>query len=902
MAESSNPTQIPSSPGVTPKEEPITLDRPESPNPFLPADQVEFSFQEIALTTNKEVTLLYPSHSNSKYFKVVLDFISKCGIRGDIGITTFRNALRAHYLPHSSGKTGGHNQISNKDAIILYCLANGVEVDYAKLIWGGYNSQDEQENQGKEKVKALGVNGEVSGSRVRVVWMVVDGGNMRARLVSKEVEELALDAMEYNDQDKWNEEDDFKLFSQREGSSHDPRDRVHLRMCKDGEVERFFSSEAVEHVANASVWMVFIFGVIKNGATLPKIQVVEGVTIEIPITTAEEKAHKRLEVKARSTLMMGIPNEHQLKFNTIKDAKKLTLQRYHEDLPRVQGQDFDALPTNEEIMSFLRELGHTGEINSLNDAVFKNLASPQLTTVLVLPKEPTKKSKKVKRPAKKYSKAPAGGVVIRETPEMPLSKKKEKMTVEKRKGICLLSKDKDDSNNEQDSRSEGSDRERDNDDDDTQSDKDEDELVKTPSNDSDDETKMYDKAEGDEDEEMDYTTSQLYDDTRVLVTNSSHSSDLAAKFLNFADIPTTEAEIVSPMDVHVHQKVPSKQIPTLLTVPILVIIDTSPIYSTIIPQSISSFTLPPPQSTPTPPSTTKSTNPPSTLLDFASKTSKDAKLTKGLKSKESKSDSSKDDKSQSKSSGKSVQSEEPKFVVADSDMQQDQEGNLGNDDDEPMKVTLSKQQTMSNPLFFNQPRPPDKYILNEKEVQKKMCAQCLISLRGCLVGREQKSFIYKRKQTMLNPLFFDQPRPPDKALLEKLDWENSEGEVTWVEVMRKYRYGYQKEIVVQRANNDLYKFKEGDFLHLRINDIEDMLLLVVQNRLTNLSGDDVFDFTIALRMFTRNIVTKKRVEDLQLAVKSYQKKINITKPETTKLASKKGPIHSISRPSRIHLC
>ncbi|GJT13375.1 putative ribonuclease H-like domain-containing protein [Tanacetum coccineum] len=44
---------------------------------------------------------------------------------------------------------------------------------------------------------------------------------------------------------------------------------------------------------------------------------------EMPITTAEEKAQRRLEVKARSTLMMGIPNEHQLKFNSIKDAKKL---------------------------------------------------------------------------------------------------------------------------------------------------------------------------------------------------------------------------------------------------------------------------------------------------------------------------------------------------------------------------------------------------------------------------------------------------------------------------------------------------------------------------------------------------------------------------------------------------
>nr|GEU47667.1 ribonuclease H-like domain-containing protein [Tanacetum cinerariifolium] len=35
------------------------------------------------------------------------------------------------------------------------------------------------------------------------------------------------------------------------------------------------------------------------------------------------KPSERLEVKARSTLMMGIPNEHQVKFNSIKDAKKL---------------------------------------------------------------------------------------------------------------------------------------------------------------------------------------------------------------------------------------------------------------------------------------------------------------------------------------------------------------------------------------------------------------------------------------------------------------------------------------------------------------------------------------------------------------------------------------------------
>nr|GEW91400.1 ribonuclease H-like domain-containing protein [Tanacetum cinerariifolium] len=65
-----------------------------------------------------------------------------------------------------------------------------------------------------------------------------------------------------------------------------------------------------------------LWEVIDNGATLPKTKVVESVTIEMPITTAEEKAQRRLEVKARSTLMMGILNEHQLKFNSIKNDKK----------------------------------------------------------------------------------------------------------------------------------------------------------------------------------------------------------------------------------------------------------------------------------------------------------------------------------------------------------------------------------------------------------------------------------------------------------------------------------------------------------------------------------------------------------------------------------------------------
>ncbi|GKE28971.1 hypothetical protein Tco_1444355 [Tanacetum coccineum] len=254
---------------------------------------------------------------------------------------------------------------------------------------------------------------------------------------------------------------------------------------------------------------------------------------------------------------------------------------------------------------------------------FKNPASPKLTTVPVSTKEPTGKSKRVKRPAKKSTKAPARGVVIRETSEMPLSKKKEKVDVTRGKGIVPLSEvalakdaqfkevqrkrnDEDDSNNDQSTSGENSDQENDSDDDKAQSDSEKgsdsehetdenesgsesdqdknekdiedevkNEFVKTPSNDSDDEdeTKITDKAEGDEDEEMDYTTSQLYDDVDIRLNEP---------------VDTDKGFIQEE------------------------------VYSTIIPQSLPSFTPPPQKSTSIPPPTTEATNPQYALPNLTS--------------------------------------------------------------------------------------------------------------------------------------------------------------------------------------------------------------------------------------------------------------------------------------------
>ncbi|GKE69402.1 hypothetical protein Tco_1527474, partial [Tanacetum coccineum] len=88
---------------------------------------------------------------------------------------------------------------------------------------------------------------------------------------------------------------------------------------------------------------------------------------------------------------------------------------------------------------------------------------------------------------------------------------------------------------------------------------------------------------------------------------------------------------------------------------------------------------------------------------------------------------------------------------------------------------------------------------------------------------------------------------------------------------------------------------EGDLKRLRIQDIEDMLLLLVQGKLTNLTVEERLAFNVSLRMFTRSIVIQRRVEDLQLGVESYQKKLNLTKPDTYRSDLKQREAYSNPR-------
>ncbi|GKB80501.1 hypothetical protein Tco_0947396, partial [Tanacetum coccineum] len=100
-------------------------------------------------------------------------------------------------------------------------------------------------------------------------------------------------------------------------------------------------------------------------------------------------------------------------------------------------------------------------------------------------------------------------------------------------------------------------------------------------------------------------------------------------------------------------------------------------------------------------------------------------------------------------------------------------------------------------------------------------------------------------------------------------------------------YSHLEKITVRRQDDKLYKFREGDFKRLRRQDIEDMLLLLVQGKIINLSLDERYALNVALRMYTRLIVIQERVEDLQLVFESYQKKINLSRPDSQRLDLRK---------------
>ncbi|GJW58365.1 hypothetical protein Tco_0105096 [Tanacetum coccineum] len=129
---------------------------------------------------------------------------------------------------------------------------------------------------------------------------------------------------------------------------------------------------------------------------------------------------------------------------------------------------------------------------------------------------------------------------------------------------------------------------------------------------------------------------------------------------------------------------------------------------------------------------------------------------------------------------------------------------------------------------------------------------------------------------------FTEDQPVDETTQHQ-DWESNHDVysthrilvVTKLKIIKWHNYKHLDWITVHRNDDKLYTFKEGDYNRLRLQDIEDMLLLLVQGKLTNLNVE----------------------ERLALGVESYQKKLNLTRPDTYRSDLKqKTPYTAYSNP------
>nr|GFB93796.1 ribonuclease H-like domain-containing protein [Tanacetum cinerariifolium] len=66
-----------------------------------------------------------------------------------------------------------------------------------------------------------------------------------------------------------------------------------------------------------------LWEVILNGDSPIPTRLVEGVAQPVAPTTVEQKLARKNKLKVRGTLFMALPDKHQLKFNSHKDAKSL---------------------------------------------------------------------------------------------------------------------------------------------------------------------------------------------------------------------------------------------------------------------------------------------------------------------------------------------------------------------------------------------------------------------------------------------------------------------------------------------------------------------------------------------------------------------------------------------------
>ncbi|GJS65777.1 hypothetical protein Tco_1347122 [Tanacetum coccineum] len=134
-----------------------------------------------------------------------------------------------------------------------------------------------------------------------------------------------------------------------------------------------------------------LWEIIVNGNAPIVTKLVDGKETAIPPTSVKEKTQRWAKLKVRSTLLMALHNEHQLKFNSYKDAKTLmqaiksrfggntAIKKTQKNLLKHQYENFTASSTevieqtDERLQKLISQLEmHELETLSLDD-LFNNL-------------------------------------------------------------------------------------------------------------------------------------------------------------------------------------------------------------------------------------------------------------------------------------------------------------------------------------------------------------------------------------------------------------------------------------------------------------------------------------------------------------------------------------------------
>ncbi|GJU83110.1 hypothetical protein Tco_1285475 [Tanacetum coccineum] len=82
--------------------------------------------------------------------------------------------------------------------------------------------------------------------------------------------------------------------------------------------------------------------------------------------------------------------------------------------------------------------------------------------------------------------------------------------------------------------------------------------------------------------------------------------------------------------------------------------------------------------------------------------------------------------------------------------------------------------------------------------------------------------------------------------------------VVRVEVKKKWGYGFLSSIVVRRSDDKEYQFRYANLPRLSLNDVEDMYLLQVQDKLLHILLEFVKDFNNALLLFIKRVMIQNK--------------------------------------------